>query len=136
MSTNTSLPIGLPTANPDPAFSQDGRAIVSLSSGQDIAQSVAVQSDGKIVLAGNVGAGTANSDFALARYNANGSLDTSFSGDGMLTAAPGPGSDVAQGVAIAADGKILMAGYSNFAATNDDFVLLRFNADEIGRAHV
>ena len=48
-------------------------------------------------------------DFALARYNPNGSLDTSFSGDGKQTTDFGDG-DVANGVAIQGDGKIVAVG--------------------------
>ena len=67
---------------------------------------MALQADGKIVA---VGYGGSSRDFALARYNPNGSLDTSFSGDGMQTTDFG-GTDVAHGVAIQGDGKIVVVG--------------------------
>ena len=72
---------------------------------------MALQGDGKIVAVG-AGSGAATSNFALARYNPNGSLDTSFSGDGKLTTDFG-GVDEANGVAIQADGKIVAVGDTN-----------------------
>ena len=53
--------------------------------------------------------GRTGSDFALARYNPNGSLDTSFSGDGKRSTGFG-GDDAANAVALQADGKIVAAG--------------------------
>ncbi|MCB0117288.1 MAG: hypothetical protein KDD84_24480, partial [Caldilineaceae bacterium] len=66
------------------------------------------QADGKILLAGESRA--ANYDFALVRYNVDGSLDTGFDGDGMVTTAIGAGQDTAYDVAVQADGKILLTG--------------------------
>ena len=74
---------------------------------QEYANDVAIQPDGKIVVAGSTDAG-----FALARYNTNGTLDTSFSGDGKLTTAFAGQSDVATGVAIQPDGRIVAGGHS------------------------
>ncbi len=69
-----------------------------------------------------------SSDFAVARYNPNGSLDTSFSGDGKQTASFGE-SDVAKGVAIQADGKIVAVGNdcNGNPDTTCDFALARFS---------
>ncbi len=53
-----------------------------------------------------------NDDFALVRYNTDGSLDTSFDSDGKVTTAIGSGDDYASSVAIQSDGKIVAAGYS------------------------
>ena len=69
-----------------------------------------------------------NDDFALVRYNTNGSLDTSFDSDGKVTTAIGSGNDYACSVAIQSDGKIVAAGYSN-NGSNDDFALVRYNTD-------
>ena len=63
-------------------------------------------------------------DFALARYNPSGTLDTSFSGDGRQTT-DFPGDDRAAGVALQADGKIVAVGSARRGATN--FVLARYN---------
>ena len=73
--------------------------------------SVAVQSDGKIVAAGFAHLVSGDFDFALTRYNSNGTLDTTFGTGGKKTTAFGAPS-VAQGnaVAIQQDGKIVVAG--------------------------
>ena len=93
----------------------------------DRARSVAIQSDGKIVAAGYSDNGS-NDDFALVRYNTDGSLDTSFDSDGKVTTAIGSGTDQAFSVAIQSDGKIVAAGYSD-NGSNDDFALVRYNTD-------
>ena len=58
------------------------------------------------------------------RYNTDGSLDTSFDGDGKVTTAIGSGADYARSVAIQSDGKIVAAGYS--LGSNSDFALVRY----------
>ena len=66
------------------------------------------------------------------RYNVNGSLDTTFSGDGVVTTDLGSNFDQAYSVTLQSDGKILVAGYYNGAASpnfNYDFALVRYNAD-------
>ena len=73
--------------------------------------SVAAQRDGKIVVAGYAEVGGVD-QFALVRYNADGSLDTSFNGSGKLTTAVGTGTCHGEGVALQEDGKIVVAGYS------------------------
>ena len=90
-------------------------------------RSMAVQADGKILVAGISSNGTDN-DFALARYNTDGSLDTSFSGDGKLTIGFGFGHDEANSVTVQSDGKILVAGTS-YNGTAFLYTLLRFNSD-------
>ena len=104
---------------PDTNFSGDGKQTTDFGGFDDQATGVALQGDGKIVVVG----GGANGDFALARYNPNGSLDTSFSGDGKQTADFG-GSDGATGVALQGDGKIVAVGGSG-----GDFALARYNSN-------
>ena len=112
----------------DNSFSGDGWRTDNIGAGsEDRILSIAVQADGKIIAAGRAGNGT-DQDIALARYNADGSLDNSFSGDGLLVAPVGPGNDEAIGVAVQPDGRILIAGYSG-NGTDDHITLERFNAD-------
>lgn len=98
----------------DPTFSGDGRAATNLSPVWDGAFDVAIQADGKIVVAGEAGgdgpAESADSKFALARYNPNGSLDATFSGDGKVITNLTSGADFVFGIAIQPDNKILVAG--------------------------
>ncbi len=86
-----------------------------------------VQPDGKILVSGFSANGT-NNDFAVARYNADGSLDTSFSGDGMLSTAIGSGDDIGQSMVLQPDGKILVTGQSH-NGVDKDIALVRYNAD-------
>jgi uncharacterized delta-60 repeat protein len=107
----------------DGTFNGDGRQIIRGFGGNDRAQAVRMQSDGKIILAGYTNA-AGNNDFAVARLNANGSLDVSFDVDGRQIVNGFGGDDRAQAVAVQPDGKIVLAGYTN-AAGNNDFALAR-----------
>ena len=69
--------------------------------------SVAVQPDGKIVVAGYAGVSGVD-QFALVRYSSDGSLDTSFNGSGKVTTAVGTGTCKGRGVALQGDGKIVV----------------------------
>ena len=113
----------------DLTFSGDGKQTTDFGSGSGDAAAIVRQPDGKIVA---VGSDTPR-DFALARYNPNGSLDTSFSGDGRqttdfstITAMPA----ARPGWRSRPDGKIVAVGYvidelNEFA----DFALARYNPD-------
>jgi uncharacterized delta-60 repeat protein len=101
----------------DAGFSEDGIQVTDFG-GMDGATGMVLQADGRIVVAG-----WSDGDFALARYNPDGSPDPTFSGDGMLMTDVG-GHDEAAAVAIQPDGRIVAAGGS---AT--DFALARFHPD-------
>ena len=109
----------------DTSFDTDGIVTTDISTDDD-GRSVAVQPDGKILVAGYSNA-SSNFDFVLLRYNANGSLDTSFDTDGIATTNIGAG-DFGYSLVVLPDGKILVAGYSNAGGTYD-FALLRYNAN-------
>lgn len=85
---------------------------------------VAVQPDGKMVVAGVGSLSTSN--FVVARFNVNGSLDTSFDGDGIWANHWESASGGAYSVAVQSDGKILVGGMGGL---NYRFVLARFNSD-------
>jgi uncharacterized delta-60 repeat protein len=112
----------------DTTFDEDGKVTTSFTGSNEYAYAVTIQADGKIVAAGSHTGSTF--DFALARYNANGSLDTSFDGDGKATTDIQGSNDGAQSVAIQTDGKIVAAGgVSNGSSLNFDYALVRYNAD-------
>jgi uncharacterized delta-60 repeat protein len=111
----------------DTSFDTDGKVTTAIGASSDSANSIALQSDGKIVAVGITYNGS-NYDFAVARYNTNGSLDTSFSGDGVVTTAIGASDDVALSIALQSDGKIVVAGYT-YNGSNYDFAVVRYNAD-------
>jgi uncharacterized delta-60 repeat protein len=106
----------------------DGLVTTPVGSGADEVYAVALQPDGKIVVAGLSSNGT-NNDFALARYDADGTLDTLFGGgDGLVTTPVGTGADNAYAVSLQPDGKIVAAGMSS-NGTNNDFALARYEGD-------
>ena len=111
----------------DTGFGTGGKVVTSFMSQDDIVRSVALQSDGKIVVAGETKNGTYD-EFGLARYNSDGTLDTSFDGDGKVITNSNNNGDHAYSVAIQSDGKILLAGASDNTG-NDDFALYRYNTD-------
>src|SRR5215213_780861 len=76
------------------------------------AGAVAIQPDGKIVVVGDNGNIT-NVDLKVVRYNSNGTFDSTFDGDGIVTTAIGDGVDIGFGVAIQPDGKIVISGRSD-----------------------
>ena len=110
----------------DSSFNGTGKVTTSIGSGQDTGSSVAIQSDGKIVVAGATANGF-SSDFALVRYNTHGSLDSSFNGTGIVVTNLGS-FDVGNSVTIQSDGKIVVAGYSNLNG-NHDFAVVRYNTN-------
>jgi uncharacterized delta-60 repeat protein len=112
----------------DTGFDGDGKVTTAIWCGTMImAYSVIQQSDGKLVVAGTSYNGSSY-DFALVRYNADGSLDASFDGDGIVTTAIGAANDYAQSVIQQADGKLVVAGYSD-NGSNYDVALVRYNTD-------
>jgi uncharacterized delta-60 repeat protein len=82
--------------------------------------------DGRILAGGT--ASNTNTDFALARYNTDGSLDISFDGDGMVLTPVGAAEDVLREMVVQSDGKIVAAGSSN-NGSNYDFSFVRWNSD-------
>jgi uncharacterized delta-60 repeat protein len=113
----------------DTSFSGDGRATTDFSPRDDFAAAIALQADGKIVVAGVSAWDGPNPTFALARYNADATLDMTFGGDGRVTTNFTPREDGAYGVAIQADGKIVAAGDAGLGSGNSRFAVARYNAD-------
>ncbi|HKQ40821.1 MAG TPA: hypothetical protein VJ063_22325 [Verrucomicrobiae bacterium] len=111
----------------DGTFDGDGKVLTAFSSASDGALAMAIQTDGKIILAGNTYIG-GNSDFAVARYNANGSLDASFDGDGKAVTTIGFLDDSATAIKIQPNGKIVVAGITD-AETNYNFAVVRYNSN-------
>lgn len=109
----------------DLTFDTDGKVTTGIGSTNDYGQSVVIQSDGKLVVAGGSSNGT-NYDIALARYNSNGSLDNSFDTDGKVTTAISSKDDIGNSVALQSDGKIVVAGMSS-NGTDYDFAVVRYN---------
>lgn len=109
----------------DPAFNAGGTYITEFGVMGSRASSVAIQINGKIVVGGN-SYYNRSYDFALARYNIDGTLDTSFDSDGKQVTGFGNNSDFASSVALQSDGKIVVAGTTQ-EGFNSDFALARYN---------
>lgn len=122
-----------PNGSLDTSFGANGKSITDFGYGW--INDVAIQPDGKIVVAGTTNARDSQDfDFALARYNPNGTLDTSFDEDGMLlddfnTGDRFDSEDHAKAVAIQSDGKIMAAGHAWIDHTGPRFALARYHPD-------
>ncbi len=118
----------------DPAFGEQGQVVTRAGAEGDhsTAYAVAVQNDGKIVVAGTVEHALSstglNTDIAVIRYHPDGSLDPGFGSSGKVIIDLG-GGDVAAAVALQSDGKILVAGHTADASLNSRVVLIRLNAN-------
>jgi uncharacterized delta-60 repeat protein len=97
----------LPNGALDPSFDGDGRVVTAISGNSDQVFDLAVQQDGKIVASGGVLEPASPWHLAVARYNANGSLDPTFDGDGVVAA---PSLPIAEHIVLQRDGKLLLAG--------------------------
>jgi uncharacterized delta-60 repeat protein len=114
----------LPDGTPNPNFGNGGIVTTPFSGNGAQANAVAVQPDGKIVVAGFALTNAINSDFAVARYNPDGSLDDNFGARGIVTTELGGENDVAKGLAIQSDGKIVLGGLGG--PTGEDVALARY----------
>ncbi len=115
----------------DTSFNGTGSATLSISAGADTAAGATLQPDGKIVLVGYA-PGSANLDVAVARFNADGTLDTGFGTGGHALLPVGAGTDTGRDVVVLADGKLLLAGTTRTGTTSTadvDGVLMRLNPD-------
>jgi uncharacterized delta-60 repeat protein len=112
--TDGSLDTAFDPGGPDGA----GRKIIHYG-GDDSAEEVLIQPDGKIVIAGHGG----DADVVLARLNRNGSFDNSFDGDGIAAADFG-GVEFGLGAALGPGGKIVVAGHTSVGG---DVAVMRFN---------
>ncbi len=111
----------------DTGFGTGGKVTTAIGAGSEQANAVVQQSDGKLVVGGYSYNGS-NDDFALVRYQGDGSLDTGFGSAGKVVTPVGAGGERANALVLQADGKLVAAGYSN-NGTNDDFALVRYNSD-------
>ncbi len=108
----------------DSTFNGNGKVTLSLASGIDEGRALAIQNDGKILLAG-YSFNFIKRVFGLVRLKPNGSIDSTFDGDGIVTTGIGQNDDAAYAMAVQADGKIILAGYTS--GTSYDIALTRYN---------
>jgi uncharacterized delta-60 repeat protein len=125
----------------DLTFGGDGMVTTNFTKLKEVAHDVKIQSDGKIVVAGESafadGRPGSNRRFALARYNPNGTLDATFGVGGLVTTNFTPFADAvgAGGLAIQVDGKIVAVGFAGRKDANPlgspgaTFAIARYNID-------
>jgi uncharacterized delta-60 repeat protein len=99
--------------SPDPSFSGDGAVTTDLTGYSDWPMGMAIQPDGKIVVAGSAG-----DDYGLVRYRKDGTLDPSF-GDGGIVATNAYDVDTLEAVAVQPDGRIVVTGSFSSSAGCD-----------------
>lgn len=112
----------------DNTFGNNGVAVTNIGLKNNIANSIVVQSDNKIILAGEAN-DSIFSDFALVRYNSDGTLDNSFGNNGIVRTALSSTYDFAKSIVLQPNGKILVAGSSQSGLSNYDFTIVRYNMD-------
>lgn len=117
----------LPDGGLDSTFGGNGIVVMDFGHGDDVAQGLVVQPDGKIVLGGFADSGN-QLEFALLRLLPNGTPDSTFDGDGKATLAIGTSEDIGESLALQSDGKFVMGG------TTDEgqdlcFAVARFLSD-------
>lgn len=114
----------------DSNFGKGGK--VSMNNFPPVSQnSLAIQSDGKIIVCGNTNITPSNSyGFSLTRFNTDGTPDSSFGVNGNITTDIKTGHDYAQCLSLQSDGKIVIGGSSRDSSTSPaNFTLVRFNSD-------
>lgn len=117
----------LASVDVDWSFGNNSKVTSDTSLSSDKDRIVTLQTDGKIiVLEGN--SNVIPSDFALVRYNSDGSIDTSFGSNGIVTTDALSNPDNVGGITLQSDGKILLAG-SSFNDNSFNFNLVRYHSD-------
>jgi uncharacterized delta-60 repeat protein len=111
----------------DTTFGTGGKVTTAIGGADDEALALAIQSDGKLVIAGQSWNGS-QLIFALVRYNTDGSLDTTFNSTGIVTTAIGTVEDITFALKIQSDGKLVAAGISKNGAQYR-IALVRYNTD-------
>lgn len=114
----------------DSTFNTDGKVTTPFGANSAIATCMTIQPDNKIVIAGQVSNdSTLRWEIALARYHSDGSLDTSFDGDGQIINPNGNMDNTINAIALQSDGKIIVAGYAGTSPSNNNFLLARYHSD-------
>ncbi|GGF06373.1 T9SS type A sorting domain-containing protein [Flavobacterium limi] len=114
----------LPNGTLDVSFGTNGISIIEFGSDKSQIRKIATQSDGKIIIAGR--SGSLTSYATVARLNSDGTLDTTFGTNGIVTKISGTESDI-QSLHILPDNKIIVVGY--VLNDNSDIQVIKLNAD-------
>lgn len=121
------------TGHLDITFGSNGRVVTDFGGHAVKGLTMAVDTAGKIILGGHGSSTSDGEDFALARYNANGTLDTTFSGDGLLKLDFGGVNNYGFNLSLNAQGDILFGGSTEPDSQNEDFALIKVEGDRVER---
>lgn len=100
----------------DTSFNTTGKLVFGVGTSNDEASAIALQADGRILVAGYAADGT-QFDMMVARLTSTGALDTTFGNGGKVRIAFGTGNEYATGIALQTDGKIIVGGYARVGTT-------------------
>jgi uncharacterized delta-60 repeat protein len=116
---------------PDTSFGGSGIVRTPVGPGEDIANAMVLQPDGRIVLAGSAIVADGRRDFALARYTAVGVLDPTFGSGGLVTTPVGPSDDIANALILMPWGRLIAAGSARISTggPGNDLALVSYNAN-------
>lgn len=103
---------------PDAGFGAGGTVNTAIGVGHGYARALALQADGKIIVAGQVWTSNVNSDFAIVRYHADGTLDTAFGNGGVWVVDFFAGTDGVSDLVVQPDGRIVAAGLARNGSSN------------------
>jgi serralysin len=113
----------------DVSFSGDGKAVTHFTKGNDEGKAVAIQADGKIIVAGTAGyCCEYTGSFGLVRYNTDGTLDSSFDGEGKVITNVSSAGDAAFDVDVQPDGRIVASGTAGYNGTGSAFAIARYRS--------
>lgn len=120
----------LPDGTLDPSFGTGGKVLHDHGTrGQEFGWALELQPDGKILVGGYTQVG-AQTDVSITRFNADGSVDRAFGGDGVASESIGAGSDAFTHILLQPDGSILGTGYAKETPDGGyDMVVARFHPD-------
>ena len=120
-----------PDGTLDLSFGTGGKVITDFFGDAELIESVVIQPDGKIVVAGSVQVGGEDgfTKTGIVRYNRDGSLDTTFGTQGKVVLQLGQGYDTAQALGLQSDGKLVVSVTSFSYADDVDIALARLQGD-------
>jgi uncharacterized delta-60 repeat protein len=118
----------------DTTFDGDGKVTTSMDVGSSQVRAITILPDGKILAGGDTYStfpNTTQARFAVARYNADGSLDMTFDGDGKVVTELGLGNDTVFSIGFQTDGKVIACGIRSPTTTlfDEDFAVVRYNTN-------
>lgn len=117
-----------PSGDLDTSFGAAGKVISQLGDESSEADAVAIQADGKIIIAGSAYNGADLQSFMVARFLTTGALDPSFGTNGVVITPLGTNSSFASAIALQSDGKILVGGQAR-PGSDEDFAVLRYTTN-------